>query len=187
MHDKVVIQCEDGAKEIGGIALPPTILQKVPKGLVVAVGRGEKKGDKMKLKQGDYVLHNIYAGRSTDILIENKRCITMQEKEVIVVFDKKEKHGFRLLRSDILILPDELEKFYGRGIEKPHEQVQIQRKGTIVKVGDMSQEPTPMYEGQKVHYYANAGSGMIEGRMLNLDPHQKYIVMNPMNILGVYE
>lgn len=186
-QDKVLIQRDEGEKEIGGIAMAPSILQKIPKGIVIAVGRGMKKGDKMIVKPGDHVLHNPHAGRGTDITVDGKQCIIMQEGEILLVFDKKEKYGFRLLRNEILIVPDEEEKEFAKGILKPHEQLTVSRTGTVVEVGDMSEEPTPLHRGQKIHYYANTGSGPIEGRILGLDPKKFYIVMKVMHILGVYE
>lgn len=73
----------------GGIVLPETAKEKPQKGLVLAIGPGERNdaGERMPLdvKEGDTVLFAKYAG--TEIKIDGKKVLILKESDILAIVD----------------------------------------------------------------------------------------------------
>lgn len=88
LFDRVVIEPEKEENIIGGIVLPETSQERPQIGVIVAVGDGENfdnNESKMKVKIGDKVLYNKYAGN--EIKLDNKVYVIMRQIDVIGVFE----------------------------------------------------------------------------------------------------
>ena len=73
----------------GGILLPETAKEKPQKGVVLAIGPGER-DDKgkyipMDVKVGETILFNKYAG--TEIKVDGKKIIILRENEVLAIIE----------------------------------------------------------------------------------------------------
>ena len=94
IFDRVLISCEEEIKERKSkIILPESSIKQAQIGVVVEVGDGENMdNDKtnMKLKIGDKVLFNKYAG--TEIKLDEKTYIVMRQFDVIGVIDERENY-----------------------------------------------------------------------------------------------
>ena len=92
LYDRVLISCEDEKKEQKSkIILPENSIKQSQIGVVVAVGDGENMDNEkcnMKLKIGDKILFNKYAG--VEIEIENRTYIVMRQLDVLGVFNERE-------------------------------------------------------------------------------------------------
>jgi chaperonin GroES len=71
----------------GGILLPETAKEKPQRGIVVAVGPGNRDDDgeyiPLDVKEGDKVLFNKYSG--TEIKVDGKKVLIMKESDVLAV------------------------------------------------------------------------------------------------------
>ena len=89
LFDRVVVLPETEENvSASGIVLPQTAQEKPQKGKVVAVGEGEDLDYtkcEMKLKIGDKVIFNKYAG--TELKLEGKNYIILRQIDVIGVID----------------------------------------------------------------------------------------------------
>jgi chaperonin GroES len=74
----------------GGIVLPETAKEKPQKGVVLAIGPGERddKGKRieMDVQAGDLVLYAKYAG--TEIKVDGKKLLILKETDVLAIIDK---------------------------------------------------------------------------------------------------
>jgi chaperonin GroES len=91
LSDKVLVQrVEAETKTAGGIVLPDTAKEKPKRGKVIATGKGKVLDDgklrKMLVKKNDEVLFTSYAG--TDIKIDNKEYLIMDESDIMAVIEK---------------------------------------------------------------------------------------------------
>ena len=91
LADKVLVQrLEAENKTSGGIVLPDTAKEKPQRGKIVAVGKGKVLDDgtvkALQVKKGDMVLFTSYAG--TDVKIDGKEYIIMDESSILAVIDK---------------------------------------------------------------------------------------------------
>lgn len=89
LFDRVVIKpIESESASNVGLVLPDTAKQRQEKGVVVAVADGTNfDGEKvdMKVKNGDTVFFNKYAG--AEVKIENQNFIIMRQIDIIGVVD----------------------------------------------------------------------------------------------------
>ena len=91
LADKVLVQrLEAETKTAGGIVLPDTAKEKPQKGKIINVGEGKLLDDgtvrKVQVKKGDIVLFTSYAG--TDIKIEGKEYLIMDESDIMAIIEK---------------------------------------------------------------------------------------------------
>ena len=91
LADKVLVQrLEAENKTSGGIVLPDTAKEKPQRGKIVAVGKGKMLDDgtvkALQVKKGDTVLFTSYAG--TDVKIDGKEYLIMDESSILAVIDK---------------------------------------------------------------------------------------------------
>jgi chaperonin GroES len=91
LADKVLVQrLEAENKTSGGIVLPDTAKEKPQRGKIVAVGTGKVLDDgtvkALQVKKGDMVLFTSYAG--TDVKIDGKEYLIMDESSILAVIDK---------------------------------------------------------------------------------------------------
>ena len=91
LADKVLVQrLEAENKTSGGIVLPDTAKEKPQRGKIVAVGKGKVLDDgtvkALQVKKGDVVLFTSYAG--TDVKIDGKEYLIMDESSILAVIDK---------------------------------------------------------------------------------------------------
>ena len=81
----VVEPIEEEEITAGGIVLPETAKEKPQKGIVLAVGPGERndEGDYMPLevKEGDRVLFAKYSG--TEVKYDGKKLLIMRESDIL--------------------------------------------------------------------------------------------------------
>jgi chaperonin GroES len=94
LSDKVLVErVEAEAKTAGGIVLPDTAKEKPQRGRIVAVGEGKLLEDgtrrAVQVKKGDLVLFTSYAG--TEIKVEGKEYLIMDESDIMAVIEKSEK------------------------------------------------------------------------------------------------
>jgi chaperonin GroES len=94
LSDKVLVErVEAEAKTAGGIVLPDTAKEKPQRGRIVAVGEGKLLEDgtrrQVQVKKGDLVLFTSYAG--TEIKVEGKEYLIMDESDIMAVIEKSEK------------------------------------------------------------------------------------------------
>ena len=91
LADKVLVQrLEAENRTAGGIVLPDSAKEKPQKGKIVSVGKGKVLDDgtvkKLQVKKGDVVLFQSYAG--TEVKIDNKEYLIMDESSIMVVIEK---------------------------------------------------------------------------------------------------
>lgn len=85
LADRVVIKpFEEEKKTVSGIIIPDNAKEKPQKGVVVAVGNGQK-DEPMTLKVGDVVLYGKYGG--SEINYENETYLVMRESDVYAVVE----------------------------------------------------------------------------------------------------
>ena len=92
LFDRVVItpNIEENSTK-SGLVLPETSQERPQIGKVVAVGDGENMDNvegKMKVKIGDEVVFNKYAG--VELKLDNKTYIVMRQIDIIGVLDERE-------------------------------------------------------------------------------------------------
>ncbi len=90
LADRILVErMEAENKTAGGIVLPDTAKEKPKQGKVVAAGKGRTLDDgsvkELQVKKGDKVLFTSYVG--TDITIEGKEYLIMDEKDVLAVIE----------------------------------------------------------------------------------------------------
>jgi len=75
----------------GGIVLPETAKEKPQKGVVLAVGPGDRDEDGKRIaldvKVGDTVLYAKYGG--TEIKIDGKKLLILRESDLLAIVDSK--------------------------------------------------------------------------------------------------
>lgn len=75
----------------GGIVLPETAKEKPQKGVVLAVGPGDRDEDGKRIaldvKVGDTVLYAKYGG--TEIKIDGKKLLILRESDLLAIVDAK--------------------------------------------------------------------------------------------------
>lgn len=83
LADRVIIRPAQ-AEEVtaAGIIIPDSAKEKPLKGIVIAVGPGNK-DEVMELKDGDIVLYGKYAG--TELEIEGDKVLIMRQSEVLAI------------------------------------------------------------------------------------------------------
>ena len=96
LADKVLVErVEAESKTAGGIVLPDTAKEKPQRGKIVSVGEGKLLEDgtrrEVQLKKGDLVLFTSYAG--TEIKIDGKEYLIMDESDIMAVIEKKRGEG----------------------------------------------------------------------------------------------
>lgn len=90
LGNRVVIEpMEEEEITSGGIVLPETAKEKPQKGIVKAVGPGERddngKRIEMDVKEGDTVLFAKYAG--TEIKVEGKKILILRESDLLAIIE----------------------------------------------------------------------------------------------------
>ncbi len=89
LYDRVVILPTTNERTTdSGIVLPETAQERPQIGEIVAVGDGEnldKEGSKMKVKVGDRVLFNKYAG--VELKLDGEMYIVMRQIDIIGVLN----------------------------------------------------------------------------------------------------
>ena len=84
--DRVLVEvAEAEEKTAGGIIIPDSAKEKPQKGVIVAVGPGNKKDEPMTVKVGDKVLYGKYSG--TEITIEGKEYQIMRQDDLLGYFE----------------------------------------------------------------------------------------------------
>lgn len=80
LNDRVLIEVKSAEeKTAGGIVIPQTSQEKTQEGIVVAVGDS----DKIKVKVGDTVIYDKYAG--TQIKVNDKDSLIIKAEEILAV------------------------------------------------------------------------------------------------------
>jgi chaperonin GroES len=83
LADRVMVKLEKNeAKTAGGIIIPDTAQEKTQTGTVVAVGDDK---DAIKVKAGDKVMYDKYAG--TQVKIEGVEHLILKMSDVIAVIE----------------------------------------------------------------------------------------------------
>ncbi len=83
--DRVLIKVTEGdTKTAGGLIIPQTAQEKTQTGVVIAVGSGTEK-DPIKVKVGDKVMFDKYAG--TPVKIDGADHLIAKMADVIAVID----------------------------------------------------------------------------------------------------
>ncbi len=91
LYDKIVVKRfeEQEQKTPSGIIIPDTAKEKPQMGEVIAVGEGKllNNGDlkPLKVKEGDVVLFNKYAG--TEVELDGEKYLIMSEDEVLAIVE----------------------------------------------------------------------------------------------------
>ena len=90
LGDRVLVsRIEEENTSRGGIIIPDTAKEKPMKGLVTAVGPGErsKTGQRkpMSVKEGDKVIFGKYSG--TEIKVEGDEYLLVRESEIFAIVD----------------------------------------------------------------------------------------------------
>jgi chaperonin GroES len=91
LGNRVVIEpLEQEEITAGGIVLPETAKEKPQKGLVIAVGPGDRDDEgkriKMDVAKGDTVLFAKYAG--TEIKLDGKKLLILRETDLLAIIEK---------------------------------------------------------------------------------------------------
>ena len=92
LYDKIVVKVEETKEQrtASGIIIPDTAQEKPQVGEVVAVGEGRllQNGEikPLKVKEGDYVVFNKYAG--TEVELEGEKYLILSEDEVLAILEK---------------------------------------------------------------------------------------------------
>lgn len=92
LGSRVVIEpSEQEEVTAGGIVLPETAKEKPQKGIILAIGPGERDDDgkriQMDVKVGDTVLYAKYAG--TEIKVEGKKLLILKESDILAIVEGK--------------------------------------------------------------------------------------------------
>jgi len=83
LADRVLIEPQEAeAKTASGIYIPDSAKEKPQKGVVIAVGPGNK-DEKMEVKKGDLVLYGKYSG--TEINVDGKDLLIMRQSDILAV------------------------------------------------------------------------------------------------------
>ncbi|MBW3517772.1 co-chaperone GroES [Flavobacterium sp. NKUCC04_CG] len=83
LSDRVLIEpLPAETKTASGIFIPDTAKEKPQRGIVVAVGNGNKDHD-MTVNVGDTVLYGKYAG--TELKLEGKDYLIMREDDILAI------------------------------------------------------------------------------------------------------
>jgi len=83
LEDRVLIEpVEAEEKTASGIIIPDSAKEKPQKGVVVALGPGNKDVT-MEVKKGDTVLYGKYAG--TEISVEGKDYLIMRQSDILAI------------------------------------------------------------------------------------------------------
>ena len=86
LGDRVLIKpIEQEEKTPSGIYIPETAKEKSQQGEVIAIGDDEK----IKVKPGDIVIYEKYAGN--EIEIDNEKYLIVQNKEILAIVEKEKK------------------------------------------------------------------------------------------------
>ncbi len=81
--DRVLIKITEGeSKSAGGIIIPQTAQEKTQTGVVVAVGTDK---DVIKVKEGDKVMYDKYAG--TQIKIEGTEHLIVKMQDILAIIE----------------------------------------------------------------------------------------------------
>ena len=93
LYDKIVVKVEEAKEQrtAAGIIIPDSAQEKPQVGEVVAVGEGRllQNGEvkPLKVKVGDYVVFNKYAG--TEVELESgEKYLVLSEDEVLAILEK---------------------------------------------------------------------------------------------------
>ena len=91
LGNRVVIEpIEQEDVTVGGIVLPETAKEKPQKGVILAVGKGDKdengKRIDMDVKEGETVLFPKYSG--TEIKVDGKKLLIMREADILAIVTK---------------------------------------------------------------------------------------------------
>jgi chaperonin GroES len=85
----VVEPIEEEEITAGGIVLPETAKEKPQKGVVLAVGPGERNDEgeyiPLEVKEGDHVLFAKYSG--TEVKYDGKKLLIMRESDILAKID----------------------------------------------------------------------------------------------------
>ncbi len=80
--DRVLIEIKmSEEKTSGGLVIPQTAQEKTQEGKIVAIGNGEN----IKVKVGDQVIYDKYAG--TQFKIGDKDCLIIKAEEILAVLN----------------------------------------------------------------------------------------------------
>ena len=83
LGDRVLIKIQQGeAKSAGGIIIPQTAQEKTQEGLVIAVGTD---ADVIKVKEGDKVMYDKYAG--TQVKIDGVEHLVVKMQDILAVIE----------------------------------------------------------------------------------------------------
>ncbi|HRY54007.1 MAG TPA: co-chaperone GroES [Spirochaetia bacterium] len=81
--DRVLVKIQESeAKTAGGIIIPQTAQEKTQTGLVVAVGTDK---DVIKVKEGDKVMYDKYAG--TQVKIEGTEHLIVKMSDILAILE----------------------------------------------------------------------------------------------------
>ena len=81
--DRVLLQVEEGeTKTAGGLFIPQTAQEKTQIGKVIAIGDDK---DVIKVKKGDRVMYDKYAG--TTVKIDNEDHLVVKMQDIIAIID----------------------------------------------------------------------------------------------------
>jgi chaperonin GroES len=92
LYDKIVVKVEETKEQrtAAGIIIPDSAQEKPQVGEVIAVGEGKplENGQirPLKVKVGDYVVFNKYAG--TEVELEGEKYLILSEDEVLAILEK---------------------------------------------------------------------------------------------------
>ena len=92
LYDKIVVKVEEPQEQRtpSGIIIPDTAQEKPQVGEVIAVGEGKllQNGEikPLRVKVGDYVVFNKYAG--TEVELEGEKYLILSEEEVLAILEK---------------------------------------------------------------------------------------------------
>ncbi len=91
LFDRVLIKPIDNEKEKSCLVIPDTIKDRPEIGYVKCVGEGENLNNEkieMKVKVGDKVLFNKFAGN--DIDLDGEKLLVLRQIDIIGVYDERE-------------------------------------------------------------------------------------------------
>ena len=81
--DRVLVKMEQGEeKTAGGIFIPQTAQEKTQTGVVAAVGDDK---DVIKVKKGDKIMYDKYAG--TSVTIDGEEHLLMKMQDILAVIE----------------------------------------------------------------------------------------------------
>jgi chaperonin GroES len=92
LYDKIVVKVEETKEQrtAAGIIIPDSAQEKPQVGEVIAVGEGKPLDNgqirPLKVKVGDYVVFNKYAG--TEVELEGEKYLILSEDEVLAILEK---------------------------------------------------------------------------------------------------